>query len=343
MLNIALKFLIAGFLFGGIMQYAGINKNSTISGMASLDNYTVAKTIAMALGLGSILLNLEVALGFADYHIIPFLVTGIIAGGLIFGSGMAILGYCPGTLPISLGQGSMDALVGIIGGFVASATYSAYSADIEPLLTPNLGEISLNTVMGSTVWYYIIVLIAGIALIATSLWLNKLEPSKKSNKWLYSGIGLALLFSISFTHHALDNVVGASTAFVYMGDEIFGVTSNDFFNKWKVAGEVQSFFILGAFLAGLFFSLIKKEFKITLLHSNWVKYKGKSKIKRIIWAFVGGFLLFIGARMAGGCTSGHIISGGIQFAFSSMVFALFVFIGLLITGKLFYSTTKYHT
>lgn len=40
--------------------------------------------------------------------------------------------------------------------------------------------------------------------------------------------------------------------------------------------------------------------------------------------------------MAGGCTSGHILSGGMQLAFSSLTFAVFVFIGLLLTGKLFY-------
>jgi uncharacterized protein len=56
----------------------------------------------------------------------------------------------------------------------------------------------------------------------------------------------------------------------------------------------------------------------------------------LIFAFAGGFLLLFGARMAGGCTSGHVISGGMQVAFSSYLFAVFVFAGLLITGQLFY-------
>lgn len=95
-------------------------------------------------------------------------------------------------------------------------------------------------------------------------------------------------------------------------------------------------FLTGAFLSGLFLSLIKKEFKIKLIHENWARFKGNSKSKRIAWAFVGGFLLLFGARLAGGCTSGHIISGGIQLAVSSLVFAVFVFGGFSITGKLFY-------
>jgi hypothetical protein len=57
---------------------------------------------------------------------------------------------------------------------------------------------------------------------------------------------------------------------------------------------------------------------------------------RIIWAFFGGFILIFGARMSGGCTSSRILSGGMQLAASSLIFAVFVFTGLLITGKLFY-------
>jgi uncharacterized membrane protein YedE/YeeE len=59
-------------------------------------------------------------------------------------------------------------------------------------------------------------------------------------------------------------------------------------------------------------------------------------IKRLIWAFFGGFLLLFGARTAGGCTSGHVISGGMQLAASSMLFAFFVFASFLATGKMFY-------
>jgi uncharacterized membrane protein YedE/YeeE len=95
-------------------------------------------------------------------------------------------------------------------------------------------------------------------------------------------------------------------------------------------------FLIGAFIAGLINSLLKKEFRLKLIHSNWKRYKGSSPLKRIIWAFAGGLILIIGARLAGGCTSGHVLSGGMQLAASSLVFTVFVFAGLLITGKFFY-------
>lgn len=72
------------------------------------------------------------------------------------------------------------------------------------------------------------------------------------------------------------------------------------------------------------------------MYDNWKKYKNDSSKSRILWSLIGGFILIFGARMAGGCTSGHILSGGMQLAVSSLVFAVFAFIGLLATGKIFY-------
>jgi uncharacterized membrane protein YedE/YeeE len=116
-----------------------------------------------------------------------------------------------------------------------------------------------------------------------------------------------------------------------------GTTENKYYDKIQTSGNWEFIFLSGSFAMALVTSLIKKEFKFKLIYSNWKERKGDSNIKRIVWAFVGGFILIFGARMAGGCTSGHIISGGMQLAVSSLVFGAFVFIGLLITGKLFYN------
>jgi hypothetical protein len=104
-------------------------------------------------------------------------------------------------------------------------------------------------------------------------------------------------------------------------------------NKWNNRFYEMKF-LAGAFLSGLVYSVLKGEFKIRLLHDNWIRMKGTSSAGRILWAFTGGFLLLFGARMAGGCTSGHIISGGIQFAVSSWVFA-FCFFSLFLLRAVF--------
>ena len=327
-----------GFLFGAILQYAKLNRYNTISGMATLDNLAVAKAIAFAIGLGAILLNIEIGLGLASYHVKPFLLGGIILGGLIFGSGMAILGYCPGTLAISLGEGSTDALWGIIGGLLGGLVYTILLPSINGILGPNLGKISVISISGgANALFYILVFIIGAAFMAASFWLDSKEKIK-DKKWLYSGIGLAILNPIVFLTATTNRPIGASTTFPYLADLFAGLTQNSYYLKIQKPGNWELIFLFGAFLAGLIISLIKKEFKITLIHDSWKKYKGESNAQRILWSFIGGFILIFGARMAGGCTSGHILSGGMQLAISSLVFAVFVFAGLLITGKLFYKS-----
>ncbi len=332
--------LFLGFLFGAILQYSKLNRYNTISGMALLNNLTMAKAIAVAIGLGMILINIEIGFGLASYHIKPLILGGILAGGLIFGAGMAILGYCPGTLPVSLGEGSLDALVGIIGGLVAGVIYTLLLPFIKIILGPDLGQISLRSIIGNNdILFYIILIVIGSVFIAAAFWMHKKDVIK-DYKWLFSGMALAILTSVIFLTEVTGRVLGASTAYPYLGDLFTGVTDNDYYRNSVGSGKWEVIFLSGAFLSGLILSLIRKDFKLILMHENWRKHKGGSGINRIFWSFVGGFLLIFGARMAGGCTSGHVISGGVQLAISSYLFAATVFTSFLITGKVFYREVK---
>jgi hypothetical protein len=329
--------VVLGFLFGAILQYAKLNRYNVISGMATLENFAVAKAIAVAIGVGTVVIAAEIGLGFATYHIKPLLLGGIAIGGIIFGTGMAILGYCPGTLSVSLGEGSVDALLGITGGLAGGLIYTIVSPSVQSILGPDLGSISLFTLIGQHHFvFYLINILLGVGFIWMAFWLNRKEKATDL-KWLYSGIGLALLNAVVFLEVLTNRIIGASTAYPYVADFITGTTGNSYFPKIQVPGQWEVLFLTGAFISGIVISLIRKEFKITIIHSNWAKYKGTSGSKRLIWSFIGGFILIIGARMAGGCTSGHVLSGGMQLAVSSLVFAVFVFAGLLITGKFFYA------
>ena len=332
----SLTILLLGFLFGVALQYAKLNRYNVISGMATLENFAVAKAIAIAIGTGVIIIAIEIGLGFASYHIKPILLGGIAIGGIIFGVGMAILGYCPGTLPVSLGEGSVDALIGIIGGLTGGLLYTIILPSIQSIIGPDLGSFSLHTLIGQHHFiFYLVNIIIGLSFVWVAFWLNRKEKATDL-KWLYSGIGLAVLNAVVFLTVGTNRVIGASTTYPYVADLITGTTQNNYFTKIEASGKWESLFLAGAFISGIVISLLRKEFKITLIHSNWEKYKGKSISKRLIWAFIGGFILIFGARMAGGCTSGHVLSGGMQLSVSSLLFAVFVFGGLLITGKYFY-------
>jgi uncharacterized membrane protein YedE/YeeE len=105
----------------------------------------------------------------------PFDLTGIVAGGVIFGIGMAVLGYCPGTLIVSLGEGAVDALVGIIGGLAAGLLYVLFYPRIGPWLGPYMGKGNLYAV--SSAMTALIVLVFGAALASLAFYLDRREKN----------------------------------------------------------------------------------------------------------------------------------------------------------------------
>jgi uncharacterized membrane protein YedE/YeeE len=95
--------------------------------------------------------------------------------------------------------------------------------------------------------------------------------------------------------------------------------------------------LLGGFVTSVF---LTKSFRISFIPTGWKKYKNTSVLSRMVWSFFAGFIMIIGARLAGGCTSGHFLSGMSQMAISAMIFGGVVMATLIITGKLFYNTKE---
>lgn len=74
----------------------------------------------------------------------------------------------------------------------------------------------------------------------------------------------------------------------------------------------------------------------------WARRFGSSAALRAGAAFAGGLLLLLGARIAGGCTSGHAISGGLQFAVSSWTFLASFFAAGAVAAALLYRAGERH-
>ncbi|NOY60768.1 MAG: YeeE/YedE family protein [Calditrichaeota bacterium] len=158
--------------------------------------------------------------------------------------------------------------------------------------------------------------------------------------WLWAGILLGVLNVVVMNVHVANRPIGASTMFPYLGGLITHLKNAAYMQVIAKPGNWELYFLIGAFIGGLVSSLAFGDFKLKLVPSRWSKVKGENKGKRILWAAIGGFLLILGARLAGGCTSGHILSGGMQLSVSSLTFGVVVIISFLITGKLFYGRAK---
>ena len=90
--------------------------------------------------------------------------------------------------------------------------------------------------------------------------------------------------------------------------------------------------VIGSFLS----SILSGDFSLVLVPSMWAKEISSSFFVRFIIAIFGGVLLGIGSRWAGGCTSGHGISGTSQLSIISWVASIFFFVGGIITAFLIY-------
>ena len=207
---------------------------------------------------------------------------------------------------------------------------------LSPFLGPDLGPQSLYRSSAETGigFQAFLLLFSGIVIFCVVA-VHRAEKSK-DRRWIVAGTSIALLNTVLMLDNASGRPIGASTAYPYVADIVTGTTENQYFETIHVPGLWEVWFLLGSGIAGSIYAATSGTFEFRLIHDRWLELKGNSGRHRAIWAFFGGFALLFGARMAGGCTSGHILSGGMQLAMSGMVFAAFAFTAFLLTGKLFY-------
>jgi hypothetical protein len=157
------------------------------------------------------------------------------------------------------------------------------------------------------------------------------------------GILMSGLLLLTFSIYGADRPIGASTYVPYAASLIFNLdpANYSYIDKIKWSGSWEGVMLLGVLFGGFITSVfITRSFKLSLIPTGWKKYKNNSVVSRLIWSFISGFIMIIGARLAGGCTSGHFMSGMSQMAISSMIFGVVVLITLIITGKIFYNVKE---
>lgn len=124
--QLALGFVF-GIVFGFLLQKGGVAKYEVLMGQFFLTDFTVVKIMLTAIVVGMVGIFSMHALGLVKLHVKPTRYASNIAGGLLFGIGLGLLGYCPGTGAAALGQGNYDAIAGIAGLMAGSYLYAETS------------------------------------------------------------------------------------------------------------------------------------------------------------------------------------------------------------------------
>ena len=159
--------LVTGILFGFFLQRGQVLRYDKQIAALRLMDMTILKFMLTAIFVGSVGIYLLNDLGLAKLSIKTTLLGATIIGGLIFGLGWGILGYCPGTSMGAIGEGRWDGLWGVLGMLAGAAIY----AEVYPLMKQtvltwgNLGKITLPGILGINHWIVVSVFVlAGIGL-----------------------------------------------------------------------------------------------------------------------------------------------------------------------------------
>lgn len=116
--------ILMGALFGFLLQRGRVTSCNVIENQFRLRDFTVLKVMGTAIIVGGVGVLLLIDTGSAKYYVKDANMLGVALGAALFGIGMVLYGYCPGTALGAIATGSVHALVGAFGMIVGAVLYA---------------------------------------------------------------------------------------------------------------------------------------------------------------------------------------------------------------------------
>jgi uncharacterized protein len=155
------KALVLGVLFGWSLHKAGLTHYARIVNVFRFRDMTVMRFMLTTLVVGAFAIQAGVDLGFTQSAPIPpTSMLANVAGGVVFGIGMATAGYCPGTIVAEAGEGRLDAWIAGLSGLVVGALVFGL---LQPVIMPTLarvgvlGRVTFASLTGASPWLVLLV------------------------------------------------------------------------------------------------------------------------------------------------------------------------------------------
>ena len=338
-----------GFLFGLAMEKSKVYEPTSIKMQMVFQKFIMLKMFFAALATSTLSI-LILSLVFSQKYNEVFesyrstlknkSILIIVLGGSLLGMGIQISGACPGMVLVQLGAGvpwSWITFIGCLcGAFVHGICNSYIMRDVkgDAILSKSASELFFNVNPIFTRSAMIFVLASAVFVMEFFVpWDDEYEPGtggKANNIFAYKGwppsicgvlLGSLQFFSILF----LSKSLGTSSSYSTLAG--IPLISKKMQEKYPylarfrtgIANWLTVIFVSSAILGGFASSFTSGVY-------------GKSAGIQPYSAFVGGFLMVFGARIAGGCTSGHGISGASHQFIGSFIAVISMFSSAIILG-----------
>ncbi len=154
------------------------------------------------------------------------------------------------------------------------------------------------------------------------------------------GIGIGILSWFAFV--LSDRPIGCSTAYARTSGMLERlirgkkVLEKPYYQKFAPVVDWEWMLVVGVVIGAFISAQLSGAFQVLWVPSRWAATFGTNPALRWLVALIGGFFMGLGARWAGGCTSGHGISGTLQLAVSSWLAAICFFIGGIAAAMLIF-------
>jgi len=145
------------------------------------------------------------------------------------------------------------------------------------------------------------------------------------------GVGIGILSWVTFI--LSDKPIGCSTAFARtsgMIERLFRgrkVLEKEYYKQFVPEVDWEWMLVIGIVIGAFISAKLSGDFTLDWVPARWAATFGAAPVARWVVALMGGVLMGLGARWAGGCTSGHGISGSLQLAVSGWLAAMGFFAG----------------
>ncbi|KAF4471506.1 hypothetical protein FALBO_1572 [Fusarium albosuccineum] len=297
--------LLSGAVFGAATVAAGVYSPSVIINQFKFEDWHMLQTFLGATASSAVIYKIAERLGYVNVKPRSSSPVGLfgqydgnIIGGFLLGTGMALSGSCPGTVLAQVGAGLQTGLYALGGALLGGIVWTGFLAKAAKAQKERAGvkpeTVTLDEKLGISS--------AATILIFETLCLSAIAASvvyTTGSDWtLFSaGSGLFIGFAQLFSLLTRRSMLGVSGSYEEAGNHFWWLLRGADSASWP--SSRQNMLFATGVAAGAW--AISKNFPSFLAQSI---VETDSRL-----AAAGGFAMVVGSRLAGGCTSGHGISG----------------------------------